>query len=317
MLTQADRALYRSKEEGRNCYHFHSDDLDQEVLERVTLGNELRRAIEQGELELQYQPQVELSGQTIVGMEALVRWNHPRRGLLAAGVFVPIAERTGIILSLGNWVLNQACRQVRHWRDAGLTVPLMAINVSLQQLQRGQELIQSILAALERWKLSASDLEFDVTEATLAQLKWSQNEVLPKLRELGCKIAIDDFGSEYSSFDYVRAYRINHLKIAQSFVNHSCTDAGSAATISAIVNFARDVGVGVIAQGVETDEQRALLSSTDAHAQAQGFHFSKAVAATEAGELLRRGRIARSEPHSELQHAADDLLLGSVAGGRR
>jgi len=317
MLAQADRALYRSKEEGRNCYHFHSDDLDQEVLERVTLGNELRRAIQQGELELQYQPQVELSGQTIVGMEALVRWNHPRRGLLAAGVFVPIAERTGIILSLGNWVLDQACRQVRNWRDAGLTVPLMAINLSLQQLQRGQELIQSILAALGKWKLSASDLEFDVTEATLAQLKWSQNEVLPKLRELGCKIAIDDFGSEYSSFDYVRAYRINHLKIAQSFVTHSCTDAGSAATISAIVNFARDVGVGVIAQGVETDEQRALLSSTDAHAKAQGFHFSKAVAATEAGELLRRGRIAPSEPHSALQHTADDLLLGSVAGGRQ
>ena len=317
MLAQADRALYRSKEHGRNCYHFHSDDLDQDVLERVTLGNELRCAIQQGELELQYQPQVELSGQTIVGMEALVRWNHPRRGLLTAGVFVPIAERTGTILSLGKWVLDQACRQVRVWRDAGLTVPLMAINLSLQQLQQGHELIQTVLAAVARWGLRASDLEFDVTEATLAQLKWNQNEVLPKLRDLGCQIAIDDFGSEYSSFDYVRAYRINHLKIARSFVNHSCTDPGSAATISAIVNFARDVGVGVIAQGVETDEQRVLLSSTDAHAQAQGFHFCGAVGSHEAGELLRRGRIALSEPHSADQRAADDLLRGSAAGGRR
>jgi diguanylate cyclase (GGDEF)-like protein/PAS domain S-box-containing protein len=317
MLAQADRALYRSKEQGRNCYHFHSDDLDQEVLERVTLGNELRLAIQQGELELQYQPQVELSAQTIVGMEALVRWNHPRRGLLTAGVFVPIAERTGTVLSLGKWVLDQACRQVRHWRDAGLTVPLMAINLSLQQLQRGHELIQDVLATVAKWGLSASDLEFDVTEATLAQLKWSQSEVLPKLRDLGCKIAIDDFGSEYSSFDYVRAYRINHLKIAQSFVNHSCRDPSSAATISAIVNFARDVGVGVIAQGVETDEQRVLLSLTDAHAQAQGFHFSKAVGANEAGELLRRGRIALSEPLSADQHAVNDILRGSVAGGRK
>ena len=303
MLAQADRALYRSKEEGRNCYHFHSDDLDQAVLERVTLGSELRRAIQAGELELQYQPQVELSGYSIVGMEALVRWNHPRKGLLAAGVFVPIAERTGIIVALGNWVLDQACHQMRLWRDAGLTVPLMAINLSLMQLQRGNELIRDVLATIGKWGLSASDLEFDVTEATLAQLKWSQNEVLPKLRELGVQIAIDNFGSEYSSFDYVRAYRINHLKIAQSFISRACTDPGSAATISAIVSFARDVGVGVIAQGVETDEQRLLLSSTDAHAQAQGFHFSKAVGVEEAAEMLRRGHIEMPDASKEARVA--------------
>lgn len=299
MLAQADRALYRSKEEGRNCYHFHSDDLDQEVLERVTLGEELRRAIEHEELELQYQPQVELAGQTIVGMEALVRWNHPRKGLLAAGVFVPIAERSGTVIALGRWVLNQACRQVRLWRDAGLTVPLIAVNLSLAQLQRGQELLRDVTATLAKWALSPTDLELDVTEATLAQLKWSQNEVLPKLRQLGVKIAIDNFGSEYSSFDYVRAYRINHLKIAQSFVNRSCTDPGSAATISAIVNFARDVGVGVIAQGVETEEQRVLLSATDSAAQAQGFHFSKAVGVAEAAELLRLGRIVSEAARAE------------------
>jgi len=290
-LALADRALYRSKEEGRNCYHFHSDDLDQDVLERVTLGDELKRAIEQGELELQYQPQVELSGQAIVGMEALVRWNHPRKGLLSAGVFVPIAERNGYVVALGRWVIDQACRQMRLWRDDGLTVPLIAINLSLHQLQRGLELLRDVTATLAKWRLSPADLEFDVTEATLAQLKWSQSEVLPKLRELGSKIAIDNFGSEYSSFDYVRAYRVNHLKIAQSFVNRSCSDPGSAATISAIVNFARDVGVGVIAQGVETDEQRVLLSEADSGAQAQGFHFSRAVGVAEAAELLRRGRI--------------------------
>jgi diguanylate cyclase (GGDEF)-like protein/PAS domain S-box-containing protein len=295
MLAQADRALYRSKEKGRNCYHFHSDDLDQEVLERVTLANELRNAIQQGELELRYQPQVELAGETIVGVEALVRWNHPRRGLLAAGVFVPIAERTGMIVALGFWVLDQACRQMRLWRDAGLTVPVMAVNLSLAQLQRSQELIRDVTAATTKWGLSPSDLEFDVTEATLAQLKWGQNEVLPRLRELGVRIAIDNFGSEYSSFDYVRAFRVNHLKIAQSFVNRCSTDPGSAATISAIINFARDVGVGVIAQGIETDEQRALIASTDSHAHAQGFHFSAAVGPDEAAELLRHGRIVPME----------------------
>lgn len=299
ILGQADRALYRSKEKGRNCYHFHSDDLDRDVMERVTLGEELRRAIEHGELELRYQAQVELSGQTIVGMEALVRWNHPRKGLLAARVFVPIAERNGYVVALGRWVLDQACRQMRLWRDEGLTVPLIAVNLSLHQLQRGLELLCDVTVTLAKWRLSPSDLEFDVTEATLAQLKWSQNEVLPKLRELGVKIAIDNFGSEYSSFDYVRAYRVNHLKIAQSFVNRSCTDAGSAATVSAIVNFARDVGVGVIAQGVESEEQRELLTATDANTQAQGFHFSAAVSAAEAAELLRRGRIVGGVPKTE------------------
>jgi diguanylate cyclase (GGDEF)-like protein/PAS domain S-box-containing protein len=301
MLVQADRALYRSKEQGRNQYHFHSDDLDQEVLDRVTLAGELRRAIEQGELELQYQPQVELSSQKIVGMEALVRWNHPTRGLLAPGVFVPIAERTGTIVALGRWVLDRACRQMRLWRDEGICVPLIAVNLSLIQLQRGQELVRDVTEAVAKWNLSPGDLEFDVTEATLAQLKWTQNEVLPQLSDLGVKIAIDNFGSEYSSFDYVRAYRINHLKIAQSFVNTSCTDTASAASISAIIGFARDVGIGVIAMGVETEEQCALLSATDSTAQAQGWHFSKAVGAAEAGELLRRGRIetAVAEPLEE------------------
>jgi EAL domain-containing protein (putative c-di-GMP-specific phosphodiesterase class I) len=180
---------------------------------------------------------------------------------------------------------------MRAWRDAGLSIPLMAVNLSLPQLQRGKELIRDVTATLHKWSLSPSDLELDVTEATLAQLKWSQNEILPKLRELGVKIAIDNFGSEYSSFDYVRAYGVNHLKIAQSFVNRSCSDPGSAATISAIVSFARDVGVGVIAQGVETPEQRALLSATDQHTQAQGFHFSRALGAEEAAALLQRGRI--------------------------
>jgi diguanylate cyclase (GGDEF)-like protein/PAS domain S-box-containing protein len=303
MLAHADQALYRSKEAGGG-YHFHSDDLDQEVQERVTLGNELRNALQRGELELQYQAQVELSGNTIVGMEALVRWNHPRRGLLAAGVFVPIAERSGSIIALGRWVLDRACGQMRAWRDAGLSIPLMAVNLSLLQLQRGKQLLRDVTTTLQKWSLSPCDVEFDVTEATLAQLKWTHNEILPQLRELGARIAIDNFGSEYSSFDYVRAYRVNHLKIAQSFVSRSCTDPGSAATISAIVNFARDVGVGVIAQGVETEEQRALLSATDQHAQAQGFHFSRALGAEEAATLLRRGRIVTNGGHSSEPYQA-------------
>jgi diguanylate cyclase (GGDEF)-like protein/PAS domain S-box-containing protein len=303
MLVQADLALYRSKDEGRNQYHFHSDDLDQEVLDRVTLAGEIKRAIDRHEFELQYQPQVELSSQNIVGMEALVRWNHPTRGLLAPGVFIPIAEKSGAIIALGHWVLDQACHQLRIWRKSGLSLPVIAINLSLFQLTSGRELVRDVTETIAKWGLTPSDLEFDVTEATLAQLTWTQNDVLPQLREIGVKIAIDDFGSEYSSFDYVRAYRVNHLKIAQSFINRSTTDPERAATIRAIVNFARDIGIVVIAQGVETEQQRDLLSSTDTMTQAQGFHFSKPVAADRAGELLRQGRIANTGELSSEEHA--------------
>jgi diguanylate cyclase (GGDEF)-like protein/PAS domain S-box-containing protein len=292
MLVQADLALYRSKDEGRNQYHFHSADLDRDVLDRVTLASEIRRAVAHDEFELQYQPQVELSSRDIVGMEALVRWNHPTRGLLAPALFIPIAEKTGTIVELGHWVLNEACRQMSMWRAAGLKIPVMAVNLSLFQLKSGFELVRDVTETIAQWGLAPSDLEFDVTEATLAQLTWTQNEVLPQLRELGVKIAIDDFGSEYSSFDYVRAYRVNHLKIAQSFINRSTSDPECAATIRAIVNFAHDIGIVVIAQGVETEQQRELLTSTDTMTQAQGFHFSKAVGAHQAGELLRQGRVA-------------------------
>jgi diguanylate cyclase (GGDEF)-like protein/PAS domain S-box-containing protein len=313
MLVQADLALYRSKDEGRNQYHFHSDDLDKEVLERVTLAGEIQRAIDHGEFELQYQPQVELSSQTIVGMEALVRWNHPTRGRLEPGLFIPIAEKTGTIVALGHWVLDQACRQVSIWRKQGLTLPLIAVNLSLFQLKRGQELVRDVTDTLAKWGLAASDLEFDVTEATLAQLTWTQNQVLPQLRRLGVKIAIDDFGSEYSSFDYVRAYRVNHLKIAQSFINRSTADPECAATIRAIVNFAHDIGIVVIAQGVETEQQRDLLTSTDSLTQAQGFHFSKAVGADRAGELLRQGRIGSNSESAADEEAATAAVLAPAA----
>jgi EAL domain-containing protein (putative c-di-GMP-specific phosphodiesterase class I) len=151
--------------------------------------------------------------------------------------------------------------------------------------------VRDVTETLAKYDLAPTDIEFDVTEAMLAQLTLAQNDVLPELRQLGVKIAIDNFGSEYSSFEYVRAYRVNHLKIAQSFINRSTTDPASAATIRAIVNFAHDTGIVVIAQGVETAEQRDLLTLTDATTQAQGFHFSKAVGVEAAMELLREGRI--------------------------
>jgi diguanylate cyclase (GGDEF)-like protein/PAS domain S-box-containing protein len=291
LLAQADVALYRAKEEGRSQFRFHSAALDQQILDRSQLAAQLREAVAKDQLEVVYQPQVELSSGAILGMEALVRWHHPVRGLLAAETFISLAEQIGVVVPLGRWVLNQACRQMRAWRDAQLPLPVMAVNLSLAQLARGTGLVEEVRACLAKWNLVATDLEFDVTERTLARLKWTDNDILARLNELGVKIAIDDFGTAYSSFDYVRSYHINHLKISRACVARSTTDPRSAATLRAIVSFARDIGVEVIAQGVESEQQCALLGAVKPDAPAQGYHFSAPVVAAEAEQLLRAGTV--------------------------
>jgi diguanylate cyclase (GGDEF)-like protein/PAS domain S-box-containing protein len=314
MLAQADLALYRSKDEGRNRYRFHSDDLDHQVLERMTLADELRSAIERNELELYYQPQVELASGKIVGMEALVQWHHPTRGLLPAEIFIPVAEKTGAIIALGQWVLDQACRQMRLWRDTQIEPGVLTMNLSLTQLKNGRELVNDVRDALEKWKLDPEDLSFDVTEATLAQVTLMHNGVLSELRRLGVKIAIDDFGSEYSSFDYLRTYRVNHLKIAQSFFDAATVDPERAATVRAIINLARELGIGVVTQGVETEQQRDLSSETSTIAQ--GIFFSEALAADDVLELLRRGSIAGSAA-AEGQSATSERKRGVARAKQR
>ncbi|KNH45640.1 EAL domain-containing protein [Pseudomonas lini] len=294
LLTQADMALYRSKEKGRNQYHFHSEEINQEVVERMTIANDLKKAIEHDELELRYWPEVDLSSGKILGMEAQVSWNHPQRGLLEAPAFLPAAEKTGIIIALGHWVLERACRQMRQWRDEGMAPPVVAIKLSLAQLKSGPELIYDVLRTTARWELCPWDLRFDVTEATLAQTKWTHNDILPRLHELGVKIAIDDFGTEYSSFDYLKTYQVNHLKLAQAFIDTAAHDTASATTLRAIINFARDVGIGIIAEGVETQEQRSSLMATGSPMNAQGHYFSQAVNSQQAAELLKAGSIVHT-----------------------
>ena len=300
MLAQADLALYRSKNAGRNQYHFHTDDLDQEVRERVTIAEELRAAIEKGELELFYQPQVEIVSGNIVGMEGLLRWNHPRRGLLRAAEFIPQAEKARLTPAIGHWVLDQCCRQMRLWRDAGVAPPVIAINLSLSQLKDSRELVRDFNLTTARHGIEPGCLEFDVTEATLAQATLTHNDSLKQLRQLGAKIAIDDFGTEYSSFEYLRAYDVSHLKIAQSFINGADAIPERASMIRAIISIARELNIGVIAEGVETEEQRAQLASTGSTTHAQGYFFSEAVSAGRAAELLRDGAVKPMRPVDEV-----------------
>jgi diguanylate cyclase (GGDEF)-like protein/PAS domain S-box-containing protein len=298
LLSQADLALYRAKEEGRDQYRFHTDALDVEVRERVSLADDLRKAIESGELEPYYQPQVDLASGQIVGMELLVRWNHPTRGLIMPAVFIPIAEKTGTILLLGRWALDQACRQMKLWRDGGVAPPVIAINISLIQLRNASEFVADVTQYLKKWGLAPSDLELDVTEFTLARLGWAQNDVLTQLRQFGVKIALDDFGADYSTFDYVRTYHVNHLKIARSFIDLATHDPGCAATIRAINGFARELGIEVIAEGVETAEQRSLLLAIGGDSEAQGFYFSEAVRADMATAMLRNRDALPQPPQS-------------------
>ncbi len=255
------------------------------------MAEDLRNAIVNGELELHYQPQVEILSGRIVGMEALVRWNHPTRGLLGPSAFLPVAEKTGTMVALGHWVLEQACRQMKLWRDQKLTLPMLAINLSFAQLKSNRELIRDVADTTAKWGLAPSDLEFDVTEATLAKTTLAQNDVLSRLRDLGAKVAIDNFGSEYSSFDYLKSYGVSELKIAESFLNNSARDPGRAATVRAIMTMARELGVRVVAEGVETREQRDNLLITCSTAHGQGYYFSKAVDVAHAEELLRDGQV--------------------------
>ncbi len=286
MLSQADLALYRAKEEGRNRYRFHSQDLDNQVLTQSELAEELRSAIDNGELRLMYQPQVSIVSEAVSGMEALVRWQHPKRGLLEAKDFIPIAEKTGSIMPLGRWVLNEACRQLSLWRQEGLALGEITLNLSAVQLKNARALLDEVSAATKQWGLQPSDLEFDVTEAMLAQTTWTQNDVLNRLRELGCKISIDNFGTEYSSFDYLSAYAVNHLKIAKEFIHDALANPERAATLKAMIRLAGDLRIGVIVEGVETPEQRAFLLSINGGTNAQGYYYSRAVDAESARELL-------------------------------
>jgi diguanylate cyclase (GGDEF)-like protein len=298
LLAQADHALYRAKDEGRGQFRFHSEELDRVAREYASLAEGLRNALARGELELYYQSQVELSSGRIVGMEALLRWNHPTRGLLLPGVFMPIAEKSSVIQALGRWVLDGACRQLAQWRKEAVPVPLIAVNVSLGQLKAGKDLVRDIKETLARWELAPGDLELDVTESALVKTTMAQSDVLGELRQLGVSIAIDDFGAEYSSLDYVRTYRVSRLKIARQMVAAASDPGGGQAMIRAIVALAAELGVEVVAEGVETEAQRAALVKMSSKAKGQGYYFSRPMSAEDTTLSLRLtlGRPSSDDP---------------------
>jgi diguanylate cyclase len=290
MMIQADLALYRAKADGRNCVRFHSAELDREVTERVILTDELRGAVERNELELYYQPQVDIRSGRIAGMEALLRWNHPTRGQIQPSVFIPIAERSGEIQPLGQWVLDAACRQLQLWQNEGIAPEIVGVNFSALQFKGSADVDRDVAASLDKWRIAPGKIEIELTESVLMEITQQHSERFERLRRRGVRIAIDDFGTGYSSLNYLAKYPINRIKIAQELVFGVDTDSRSATVVRAAIRLAHELGIEIIAEGVETEGQEKFLLSAGCE-RGQGYYFSRPVDAERATELLRAGRI--------------------------
>ncbi len=290
LLVQADLALYRAKEAGRDQFHFHSSDLDVQVRERVAIGEELHLALKNGQLQLYYQPQVEIPSGRITGLEALLRWNHPQRGLVSPTQFISVAEKSGLIVALGSWVIEESCRQILAWRKEGLSVPLMGINVSAAQFRNPGNLLSEVKDALQKLGGGQGILELELTESVLIDTTEAHSDVLHRLRDIGVHIAIDDFGTGYSSLQYLHAYPVDRIKIAQQFMHRTPVDAGDSAIVNATIRLGEALKLETVAEGVETLEQLVFLAKAGCRT-IQGFYFSKPVPAAEMAPLLRQGKF--------------------------
>lgn len=290
LLANADAAMTRAKALGRNNMRFFSASLRQAVAEQLELEFDLRQALARGELMLHYQPQVDAMTGAMVGAEALLRWNHATRGLIGPNTFIPIAETSGLIVEMGAWVLDEACRQLREWHDQGLQGVTMAVNLSAHQL-RDASLVPHVAKVLQRHGLQGSDLELELTESVAMEDPDATIEVLQELRELGVQLSIDDFGTGYSSLSYLKLLPIHRLKLDRSFVKDIETDPNDAAICSATIALAHKLKLAVVAEGVETELQRNYLLGNGCD-YLQGYLFSAPAPAPEIAKFAAAHRRA-------------------------
>jgi len=287
LFKNADIAMYRAKNGGGNQFCFFQDQMSTCAVERKSLENSIREAMAQRELTLYYQPKVDLDDGTIIGAEALLRWMHPVMGLVTPGQFIPLAESCGMIVPIGRWVLREACRQVRAWQQAGLPAIRIAVNVSAADLDAG-DFVSSVGSILAETGLEARQLELELTEAFLMRDSESISEALHGLRRMGVKIALDDFGTGYSSLSYVSRFPIDTLKIDHSFVREMTRSADDARIVGTVIGMGSNLGIRVIAEGVENQEQLALLRGQGC-VEGQGHYFSPPVRADDFAKMLKRG----------------------------
>jgi len=287
LMRYADLALHRAKSAGRNCFRVFSHDLSEEMQRRVLLEARLKQALEHKELTLYYQPKLEIRTGRLIGWEALLRWQSAELGMVSPEEFVPVAEHTGLILPIGDWVMREACRQMRAWQDAGLLAGTMAVNLSTRQF-RQKDLAEEVSAALRDTGLAASDLELEITESSIMDNLATAATVLTELERLGLRIAVDDFGTGYSSLSYLKSFPIHCLKIDRSFIRDIPGDENDTAIVRTIIALAGSLGLTVVAEGVETDAQLAYLRTNHCD-QAQGYLFSRPLPPDECIRLMRAG----------------------------
>ena len=273
LLQQADAALYVAKAAGGNTHHFYDVEMTEAASRRLELEVGLRRALDADEFELHHQPLVSIDDGRVRGVEALVRWRHPTRGLTAPDVFLPLAEETGLIVRLGDWVMENACRQMKTWIEDGVPLETIAVNLTPREFQRA-DLPARIAATLMRTGLAAHHLEIEITEGALMEQGPVVDANLAALKALGVKLAVDDFGTGYSSLSYLRQMPIDKLKIDRSFVRDLETDQASGSITSAIVTLARTLELEVLAEGVETQGQFEVLRAMGCDT-VQGYLFAR------------------------------------------
>ena len=292
LLRNADIAMYRAKEMGRNTFQFFSQETTTSSVERLQLETHLRRAAERGEFILHFQPIVDIESNQIVGMESLVRWNRPDTGLVSPATFIPLAEETGLIVPIGDWVLDAACRQLRSLHDSGHAGLRIAVNLSPKQFRR-RDMAQTIADTLARTGLAANHLELEITESSVMENPEAAVRTLHALKEMGVHLSVDDFGTGYSSLSQLKRCPIGTLKIDQSFVRDLPGDEDNAAIASAIIAMGQRLRLTLVAEGVETPEQLAFLRERGCR-YVQGFLFSRPVPADQLSLLLATGlpRIA-------------------------
>ena len=279
LLRNADTAMYHAKEIGRNNFQFFTRAMNAAVLERVSIENDLRLALERSEFMLYYQPQVDSRSGQVIGMEALIRWQHPSQGIIFPDRFIGVAEETGLIVPIGQWVLREACQQAKRWHEAGQTDLVIGVNLSARQFQ-SDTLHQQVLDALTSSALDPSALELELTESMLMENPEAAAALLHQLATLGVRMAIDDFGTGYSSLAYLKRFPVTRLKIDRSFVRDLSSDPNDAAIVQAVVAMAGSLGMEVIAEGVETIEQLRYLEAHGCFA-IQGYFFGRPKLAVE------------------------------------
>jgi len=287
LIKNADTAMYHAKENGRNNFQFFTADMNLKVVERQSLEGGLRRALGREEFLLHYQPQVNLDTGEITGVEALIRWQQPDRGLVFPAQFVPVAEDCGLIIQIGRWVLREACTQARAWQNAGLPPLPIAVNVSAVEF-RDKGFVEGVRTILLETGLEARYLELEVTESVLMEDAESTASVLQELKTMGVHLAVDDFGTGYSSLSYLRQFPIDVLKIDQSFIHQITSNPDDSSIVSAIIHMGKSLKHLVIAEGIETQEQRAYLQ-TQLCTEGQGYLFSRPLVAEQFAHLLQMG----------------------------